>query len=124
MREDQYLKLQGLHAKLVDVALNEADPDNWSGQGIPAKDLTQQDRGDRYWCKKNAVATISLAIRIDTLLGKVQGYGVTPPGEQTGSSGDAEAEEAAGLLDAEVNAAEREAKKLLAKFQKAKTPAA
>lgn len=120
MREDQYLKLQGLHAKLVDVALNEADPDNWSGQGVPAKDLTQQDRGDRYWCKKNAVATISLAIRIDTLLGKVQGYGVAPG---AGDSGDTEAEAAAGLLDAEVNAAEREAKKLLAKFQKAKTPA-
>lgn len=122
MREDQYLKLQGLHAKLVDAALVEADPDNWSGSGIAPKDLTQQDRGDRYWCKKNAVATISLAIRIDTLLGKMQGYGVTPP-KPEGAEDDAEAQ-AAGLLDAEVKAAEREAQKLLKQFQKSKpTPA-
>ena len=114
MREDQFLKLQALHVKLVDVALVEADPDNWSGQGVAVKDLSQQDRGDRYWCKKNAVATISLAIRIDTLLGKVEGYGVTP---SKPDEGDSEAE-AQGLLDAEVNAAEREAKKMLAQFQK------
>ena len=116
MREDQYLKLQGLHAKLVDVALQEADPEAWSGAGVAPKDLTQQDRGDRYWCKKNAVATISLAIRIDTLLGKVQGYGVAPPKQD--DPADAAEEQAAGLLDAEVSAAEREAKKLLKQFQK------
>lgn len=114
MREDQFTKLQDLHAKLVDVALQEADPEAWSGAGIAPKDLSQQDRGDRYWCKKNAVATISLAVRIDTLLGKVQGFGVTP-----GKPADDDGEDpAAGLLDAEVNAAEREAKKLLVQFQK------
>ena len=115
MREDQFTKLQDLHAKLVDVALTEADPDGWSGSGVAPKDLTQQDRGDRYWCKKNAVATISLAIRIDTLLGKVQGFGVTP-GKP--AADDEDGDPTAGLLDAEVSAAEREAKKLLQQFQK------
>lgn len=114
MREDQYLKLQALHAKLVDVALVEADPENWSGAGHLPRELSQQDRGDRYWCKKNAVATLSVAIRIDTLLAKVQGPNVTP-----GKKGDEDDGEdaAAGLLDAEVNAAEREAKRLLRNLQ-------
>lgn len=114
MREDQYLKLQALHAKLVDVALVEADPENWSGAGQLPRELSQQDRGDRYWCKKNAVATLSVAIRIDTLLAKVQGYGVTPG--QKGTEDDGE-DEAAGLLDSEVKAAEREANRLLRNLQ-------
>ena len=118
MREDQYHRLQALEEKLTEQFLFEAEPANWPADGVHPKDMTQEDRGNRYWCKKNAVATISLTIRIGTLIGKVQGIGiVTPPadseGEDTGT----------GLLDAEVAAAEAEAKKLLKKLQ-AKSKAA
>ena len=123
MREDQYHKLQALEEKITDLFLFEADPANWTGEGVLPKDLTQQDRGDRYWCKKNAVATISLAIRIGSLLGRIQMAGVTTPAaEAEGEEGDS-----AGLLDAEVKAAEKEAKKLLGQFQRQqgkKAPAA
>jgi hypothetical protein len=120
MRDDQYLRLQALEEKLTEQFLTEADPDNWTGTGILPKDLTQQDRGDRYWCKKNAVATISLTIRIGSLIGMVQRAGATTPAADEGEGGDG-----AGLLDAELAAAETEAKRLLAKMErrsKAKTP--
>lgn len=116
MREDQYLKLQALEEKVTDQFLFEADPTNWTGDGIAPAAMTQDQRGDRYWCKKNAVATISLAIRIGTLIGKIQlAGGTTPPAEGGAEGGDPSGE---GLLDAEVNAAEKEAKRLLRQFER------
>lgn len=122
MREDQYHRLQALEEKITDQFLFEADPANWTGEGVLPKDMTQQIRGDRYWCKKNAVATISLAIRIGSLIGRIQMAGTTTPAAE----GEGEDGDSAGLLDAEVNAAEKEAKRLLAQFQRSgkKAPAA
>src|SRR3546814_15565312 len=72
-------------------------------------------RSDRYWCKKNAVATIALTIRIGSLVGAIQRRGeVSPPvGEGEGAE-----DTSAGLLDAEVSAAEKEARALMARFEK------
>ena len=64
MRPDQLERMQDLAEKLADVVLEEADPETWPGAGIPLADLTQQQRGDRFWSKKNAAATF-------VLLGKV-----------------------------------------------------
>ena len=117
MRDDQYLRLQQLEEKLTEQFLTEADPVNWTGEGVLPKDLTQQDRGDRYWCKKNAVATISLTIRIGSLLGMIQRRDPAPPDEtDDGRESD---------LDRDIAAAEAEAKKFLAKMERksrAKTP--
>jgi hypothetical protein len=57
MRDDQRKRLQDLSERLADSFLLEADPGEWPGDGRPPADLTQQERGDRYWCKKNAMAT-------------------------------------------------------------------
>jgi len=57
MRADQLQRLQELSEKLADRFLLEADPTEWPGDGRPPADLTQQERGDAYWCKKNAMAT-------------------------------------------------------------------
>lgn len=57
MRPDQLQRLQDLSEKLADRFLLEADPDEWPGNGKGPADLTQQERGDAYWCKKNAMAT-------------------------------------------------------------------
>lgn len=51
MRDDQYLRLQALEEKITDQFLFEADPKNWPADGVAPKAMTQQDRGDRYWCK-------------------------------------------------------------------------
>lgn len=112
MRLDQYERLQALEEKLTEQFLSEADPGNWSGDGIVPKDMTQEDRGNRYWCKKNAVATIALTIRIGSLVGRVQARGEVAPAGEDGE------DTSAGLLDAEVAAAEKEARTLMARFEK------
>lgn len=57
MRPDQIERLKDLTERLADRFLIEADPVEWPGDGRPPADLTQQERGDAYWCKKNAMAT-------------------------------------------------------------------
>lgn len=57
MRPDQLTRLQELSEKLAERFLLEADPAEWPGDGQVPADMTQQQRGDSYWCKKNAMAT-------------------------------------------------------------------
>lgn len=57
MRPDQIERLKDLAEKLADRFLLEADPDEWPGGSASPSDMSQQERGDSYWCKKNAMAT-------------------------------------------------------------------
>jgi|JI10StandDraft_1071094.scaffolds.fasta_scaffold1158550_2 hypothetical protein len=57
MRADQIKRLEELQDKLVDIYLDEADPESWP-----------ENRGDRVWHKKDANLTITHVIRIKTLL--------------------------------------------------------
>lgn len=111
MRQDQYDKLQALSEKLIDIAIAEADPDHWPGAGWKPAELTKEQRGDRYWCKKNAVATLSLEERIARRIHEAQlasaGGGADPAAVK-----DTEDE-----LDAEIAAAEKEAEKLIREMQ-------
>lgn len=116
MRIDQFEKLQRLHEQLIDAALGEADPAKWPGNGIEPAAMDQQTRGDRYWCKKNAVATFSLAMRVDSLIGR--GLGVPNAPSAAAPSADDGDEAASRQLDAEVKAAEKEAARMLAKVQR------
>lgn len=68
MREDQIERLQQLEESLVDVYLDEADPANWPGVGTAGDHMTKEERGDRYWCKKNAAATVMLAMETRKLI--------------------------------------------------------
>lgn len=68
MRADQIERLKALSEKLADVVLFEADPDTWPGAGQKTADMTQQERGDRYWSKKNAAATFALLQRTESLV--------------------------------------------------------
>ena len=103
MREDQYQKLQDMSEKLTDVFLVEADPDNWPGSGWEPTELTKDQRGDRYWSKKNAAATLTLAMKVANLnyiiKERGRGAGMVNPEDET--------------LDAEIASAEREATKIL-----------
>lgn len=112
MRQDQFDKLQALSERLTDVALDEADPDQWPGAGWKPSELTKEQRGDRYWSKKNAVATFSLIGRIHQLTDHIREA-------SAGGGADAGAvKEPEEDLDAEINAAEKEAAKLLDKMQR------
>lgn len=104
MREDQARKLEALTERMADVVILEADPWKWPGSGVddPA-DWTKDERGDRYWCKKNAAASL-------TLLTKLVQLGIDwrtrKPGDRPDDSED---------IDETIRAAERKASKLLEK---------
>ncbi len=108
MRQDQYEKLQALTEKLTDAFLWEAEPERWSGHGLSPNGMSTQERGDRYWCKKNAVATAALIHRTLSLVGRIQQASVLGAGGAAG-----EVTEPEDGLDAEVAAAEREGNRLL-----------
>lgn len=111
MRQDQFERLQALSDKLTDVVLTDADPAGWVGNGKLPKDLTQQERGDAYWCRKMAVATLSVLNRVAVLTDIVR--------EQSNAgNGAAKVSADAETLDAEIKAAEKDAAKLLDKLQR------
>lgn len=104
MRQDQYERLQSLHEELADVFIGEADPKTWPGAGLAPTALDSQTRGDRYWSKKNAVATIALMMRITGLTALVQ---------QAGTGTGAAVTDENDQLDQDVKDAEKQAAKLL-----------
>lgn len=55
-------RLNARLAELVELFLEESNPKAWPG------DKTAQDRGDRFWHKKNAEATGRLAMRALALI--------------------------------------------------------
>ena len=116
MRQDQYERLQALEEELTDVFLGEAKPEAWPGHGIGPGAMDKDTRGDRYWCKKNAVATLSLIQRVATLTQQIR---LQSSGEGTGAAG---VENPEAELDREVAAAEKEAKALLAQLQRTPDP--
>lgn len=108
MRADQLTRLQALSEKLADVVLDEADPENWPGDNVLPKDLTQQDRGDRYWCKKNAAATFVLLSKTEEII------------TRRGASGNADDSED---IDKTIAKAEKEAAAAIQRMQDSGTKA-
>lgn len=68
MRQDQFESLQQRAEELLDLFLDESDPAGWPGHGLKPSAMDKQTRGDRYWCKKDAVATLACAQRIGMLV--------------------------------------------------------
>jgi hypothetical protein len=114
MRQDQYEKLQALTEKLADAFIAEADPDVWPGAGIALATMDQQTRGDRYWSKKNAAATLSVLVRTTNLIGIIQQHS---SGGTAGGVPTPEQDKEESSLAADIKAAEKEATKLLAQLQ-------
>lgn len=111
MRQDQFEALQARGEQLVDVFLAESDPTKWPGAGIEPAKMEKTTRGDRYWCKKDAVATLACAQRIFNLVQVIQERSV--PVKQA-SEGLAVEDDS---LDKEIQQAEEDAKRLLDKVQ-------
>lgn len=118
MRQDQYEKLQELTEKLTDVFLAEADPDKWSGTGIEPSKMDKTTRGDRYYDKKNAAATLTVLIRTTSLIGVIQRRTADGAPPLTGAVEGQDLDENEGSLDDDIAAAEKEAKKLMARLNK------
>lgn len=108
MREDQITRLQALSESLGEVVIHEVDPANWPGATKDPAELTQQERGDRYWSKKNAAATMTLLLKVVNITGVLNKQ---KPGKDDG--------DAAEELDGELAAAEREAQAIIDRMQRA-----
>lgn len=103
MRPDQIQRLQELSEQLADRFLLEADPTMWPGTpGTPPAEWTDKQRGDAWWCKKNAMGT-----------GGVLKFTLDVLSKHTGD--DAPKDPAAeGDLERQVKEAERRSAKLVA----------
>lgn len=103
MRPDQLTRLADLSEKLAEDVLVEADPGNWPGAGVPFEDWDKAIRGDRYWMKKNAAASMALLMRVEQLRADRQKRdGEAPASDEPD-------------VDKDIAAAEREASRLLDK---------
>ncbi len=117
MKETKRKKLHGIRERLLDVYLEEADPENWTNEESAkeeAQELLEAGakpsevmkvktgwKGERYWEKKNANQTMAMLLNIERYL------------EATGAGGVAGGVEEAD--DEEIARFEREAKKRLAR---------
>ena len=109
MRPDQRTKLETLTETLTDVVLDECEPETWPGAGKKVGEMTQQERGDRFWCKRNAAATLGLLERVQRTLADVA------DAEKGGHDRPD--------LDKEIAKAERDAARLLSKVQQSASAA-
>jgi hypothetical protein len=99
MTPEQKERLEKIEARLVDVVLNDADPDNWTASNLKLNEMTGEERGDANWCRKTAVQSVALLIRVQQLMRE------QAPEERPGAD-----------EDDKIRAAEKEASKLLAKM--------
>ncbi|ANC03965.1 hypothetical protein AB688_18325 [Pseudomonas putida] len=107
MRDDQIVRLQALTERLGEVVITEVDPHQWPGADKAPGELTQQERGDRYWCKKNAAATMTLLLKVVNIAGILNRQ---KPALEAGAKIDE--------LDGEIAAAEREALAIIERMQR------
>lgn len=107
MRDDQIVRLQALSERLGEVVIEEVDPHKWPGAGKALADLTQEERGNRYWSKKNAAASMTLLLKVVNIAGIMNRQKPAP-----------DAGHAIDELDGELAAAEREAQAIIDRMQK------
>lgn len=109
MREDQIQRLKELSERLADAFIFEADPDNWPGAGLKPCDMTQEERGNRYWSKKDAAATATILNKAITLQIRPEAHiaGVLGASNDDGDE-----------LDKLIKEAEKKGRAQLVKFQK------
>lgn len=81
MRADQLLKLETLRDRLLDVAMRDADPENWTAGGKAPKDMTREERGDAKWCRALAISTVALTMQVTRLMLNPATGGASVPDE-------------------------------------------
>lgn len=79
---NQLEKLRQLSEKMVEVVIAEADPDTWPGAGKDLSEMNEDERGDRYWSKKNANQVITTAVKLETLISLHERKGTVPKDEK------------------------------------------
>ena len=99
MKVEQLTKLRQIQERLADMFFEESDTEKWSDM------QTRDSRGDRYWFKKNATATLTIIGRIENLLALRDGRASGGPNADQVKDDEAQ-------LDREIAKAEKEAEEL------------
>lgn len=101
MREDQRKRLAEISDRLVEQVIDDADPLNWAGAGQRLNAMDQETRGNAMWCRKVAVQTVALMMKVEQLAADPSGaLGKNNPDDEDVERGIARAEKAAAeLLD-------------------------
>lgn len=69
MRPDQLLRLAEVSERLAEVVIRDIDPESWgSAHASMLGDMTREERGDQAWCRKTAVQSVALLVRVEQLL--------------------------------------------------------
>lgn len=110
MRADQLERMRKVQEEVADVFFAESDIKDWPGDGKKPKELSVQERGDRYWSKKNAAASLSLIVRIENLL-------ALRDGRSSGGPKQPDIKDDEKNLDQDIEAAEREAAQLVERLK-------
>ena len=109
MRSDHLERIIELEEKLVETFLIEADPDEWPGHGIAPAAMDRETRGDQFWCKRNAAATIALIARVQSIVhAKERSDETSRKGYDDPAKDD---------INNEIQEAEKEAAKLMKRIQ-------
>lgn len=82
LEADVLTRLQQRQEQLVEVFLEETDPKNWP----VSKDT--KSRGDRYWEKKNGLATANLIVRIQNIMDQALRQPIATPEPTPGDDED------------------------------------
>lgn len=73
MTPDQRTRLAAVSVKLAEVVIADVDPANWTANGITLGKMTKEQRGDAAWCRKTAVQSVALLVRVEQLLAPESG---------------------------------------------------
>lgn len=65
-------QLDELADQITAVLIDEANPANWDGAGIPSAYLDKDQRGNRFWDKKNCTATAALLLKVHAIIDAVE----------------------------------------------------
>ncbi|WP_353094181.1 hypothetical protein [Methylibium sp.] len=114
MRPDQEARLDELSERIIEQALLDADPQNWTACEKTPAEMTEDERGDAQWCRKVATGTLAIANQVLVLRERLKEQ--SKGWRKEWGSHDPRAED-------EITRAENEASKLLKRVLDKKEPA-
>lgn len=68
MKPEQLDKLEQLQDKLLTVAVDDCDPENWTGYGQKPRDMDRQTRGNAIYDRKLAGQTLACLVRVGNII--------------------------------------------------------
>lgn len=107
MRADQLTRLEELRDRLLETAISDADPANWTAGSKKPSEMTKDERGDASWCRRMAIQSVSLTMQVQRLLANPTTGGAMVPDQPAATTSTEPDEEA--TIDAEIERYERAA---------------